>query len=116
MRAALAFLVIAAALTALEAAPATGAPEAKLRIVDLSPVSVQGLGFRPRERVRVVLYADGKQVRTVRANRSGTFAAKFAFFAELCTAFNLRATGASGLVAVAAKKQPRQCAALDPVP
>jgi hypothetical protein len=87
-----------------------------MRIVDLTPVTVQGLQFRAGERVRVVLNADRRYVRLVRAGRGGSFATRFAVYADACSAFNLRATGASGAVAVAKRKPPPGCAALDPVP
>jgi hypothetical protein len=116
VRAFAATLALAATLTA--AAGSSAAPStAKLRIVDLAPVTVEGLGFRPGERVRVVLRADGNYVRTVRAVRSGRFLARFgAVYAELCTAFQLRATRPSGAVVIATRKPPPSCAALDPVP
>jgi hypothetical protein len=116
MRAVATFLALVAALTLSTIAPAAGTAPARLRVVDLTPVTVQGLRFRARERVRVVLDADRRHVRPVRASRSGSFVAKFAVYADLCTAFNLRATGASGTVAVVTRKRPLQCAALDPVP
>lgn len=116
MRAVATILVLVAALSVSAIAPAAGTATAKLRILDLTPVTVQGLRFRAGERVRVVLNADRRYVRTVRASRSGSFVARFAVYAELCTAFNLRAAGASGAVAVATRKRPLQCAALDPIP
>jgi hypothetical protein len=103
------------ALGAAAIAPAAGGP-ASVRIVDLTPVTVQGLRFASGERVRVVLNANRRQVRTVRAGRGGLFSARFAFYADACTAFNLRAMGASGAVAVVTRKLPPSCAALDPVP
>ena len=66
--------------------------------------------------MRVVLNADRRYVRTIRAGRGGSFATRFAVYAAECTAFNLRATGASGTVAVVTRKAPPGCAALDPVP
>lgn len=116
MRTAGTIVVLTAALGVASAAPA-GTTGAKLRVVDLTPVTVQGFGFRAGDWVRVVLTANGSHVRTVRASRNGSFVARFgAVYAELCTAFQLRATGASGAVAVARRKPPLQCAALDPVP
>ena len=109
--------VAVAATLAAGAAEAAGTSGAKLRIVDLTPVTVQGARFRAGERVRVVLRADRSHVRIVRAGRAGTFFARFGgVYAELCMALQLRATGASGAVAVATRKPPPSCAALDPVP
>jgi hypothetical protein len=107
-------LVVAATLGASD--PAAGTGPAKLRIVDLTPVTVQGVRFHANERVRVVLNADKRFVRTVVARRNGSFIARFTLYAELCSAFNLRATGGSGTVAATTRKRPPQCAALDPVP
>jgi hypothetical protein len=115
VRAAATILALVAALSVGAIASAAGTAPAGLRVVDLTPVTVQGLRFRAGERVRVVLSADRQYVRAVRASRSGSFLAKFAVYADVCTAFNLRATGASGAVAVVARKRPLQCAALDPV-
>lgn len=109
--------VLAAALSVGAAAPAARTYSPMLRVIDLTPVTVKGLRFKPGERVRVVLSADGRHVRSVRATRNGSFVARFAaVYAELCTAFQLRATGSSGAVAFAVRKPPLQCAALDPVP
>jgi hypothetical protein len=109
-------LVLVAALSVSAIAPAAGTAPARIRVVDLTPVTIQGLRFRAGERVRVVLNADRRYVRTVRAGRGGSFSARFAVYADMCTAFNLRATGASGAVAVVTRTRPPQCAALDPVP
>jgi hypothetical protein len=109
-------LALIVALSVGAVASGAGTAPAKMRIVDLTPVTVQGLRFRAGERVRVVLNADRRYVRTVRAGRGGSFATRFAVYADACTAFNLRATGASGAVAVATRKPPPSCAALDPVP
>jgi hypothetical protein len=109
-------LLIAVAL-GTAAAPGAEVQSAKLQIVGLTPIAVSGARFRPGERVRVVLTADGTYVRTVRANRGGTFVARFgAVYADLCMRFQLRALGASGSRAVAARKTPPSCAAPDPIP
>ena len=109
-------LALAAALVVGAGTPAASTQTAKLRIVDLRPVTVQGLRFRPNERVRVVLNADRRIVRRVSAGRNGSFILRFAYEADACTAFNLRASGASGAVAAVTRKRPAQCAALDPIP
>lgn len=116
MRAATTTFALVAALSVGAVASAAGTAPARVRIVDLEPVTVQGLQFGAGERVRVVMNANRRYVRMVRATRGGSFVARFAVYAESCTAFNLRATGASGAVAVVTRKRPPQCAALDPVP
>nr|HET7855530.1 hypothetical protein [Gaiellaceae bacterium] len=115
MRPVATIVALGVALSVAATAPAAGGP-ARVRIVDLEPVTAQGLRFGAGERVRIMLNADRRYVRTVRAGRGGSFSARFAFYADACAAFNLRATGASGAVALVTRKLPAQCAALDPVP
>jgi hypothetical protein len=109
-------VALVAALSVGAVSSGAGTAPAKMRIVDLTPVTVQGLRFRAGERVRVVLNANRRYVRVARAGRGGSFATRFAVYADACAAFNLRATGASGAVAVVTRKPPPSCAALDPVP
>jgi hypothetical protein len=109
-------VALVAALSVSVVSSGAGTAPAKMRIVDLTPVTVQGLRFRAGERVRVVLNANRRYVRIARAGRGGSFATRFAVYADACAAFNLRATGASGAVAVVTRKPPPSCAALDPVP
>lgn len=117
MRLRLLVAALAAALTVGGTSAAAGAPAPRLRVLDLTPVTVHGLGFRPGERVRVVLASDGRQTRTLRAGNSGSFVIRFGtLYAQLCTAFHLQATGSSGSVAVVARKRPPSCVALDPAP
>lgn len=108
--------MLAAAMAVIGTAAAARMHTAKLRLVDLAPVTVQGLRFRAGERVTVVLHADDRYVRKLRASRRGSFVARFAVDADRCTAFNLRAAGASGAAAAVAHKAPPDCAAIDPVP
>jgi hypothetical protein len=115
VRAVLASLVLAVTMAVAVVPSAAGTRTAKLRVIDLTPVTVKGLRFHAGERVRVALYANGRQVRRIRATRSGSFVVRFTFLADYCTAFNLRAVGASGAVAVAARKRPPECAPLDPI-
>jgi hypothetical protein len=115
VRGLIAFAVLLAAMAFGVVAPATATQTAKLRVVALRPVTVKGLGFRADERVRVVLSAKVRHARTVRTTRTGTFVARFDVLLDLCAAFNLRATGSSGAVAVVARKPPPSCAALDPI-
>lgn len=116
VRAVLASLILAAALAAIGTAPAARMHAAKLRLIDLAPVTVQGLRFRAGERVTVVLQVKGRYVRKLRASRNGSFVARFALDADRCTAFNLRAAGRSGAAAAVANKPPPDCAPIDPVP
>jgi hypothetical protein len=109
-----ALLVAVVSSTSVSAA-GTRAPA--LRVVDLTPITVRGTGFRPGERVRLVLTADSRHVRTVLAGGAGGFIARFgAVYEDYCARFQLRATGSSGAVAVTVRKPPLSCAAPDPVP
>jgi hypothetical protein len=54
--------------------PAMTSQTPKLRIVALSPLTVGGIGFHPRERTRVTAYAGaGSQTVRIVATRLGTF-------------------------------------------
>jgi hypothetical protein len=48
-----------------------------LKIVAMAPLTVQGTGFRGRERVRVIAVASSRQVRRLRASTGGRFTAGF---------------------------------------
>lgn len=108
---------VLAAVAAVPGASTAAIQQPLLRIADATPVTIQGRHFHAGERVRVVLRAESTYLRTVRTNESGSFVVRFgAVYAELCTALQLRATGASGAVATLTRKRPPSCAALDPVP
>jgi hypothetical protein len=113
---ALVVVVVATTLLVAGTAQAREASRPALRVLDRTPFTVSGSGFGASERVRLVLNARGRYVRIVRASRSGAVAARFAVNADMCTAFTLRAVGAAGSMAVAARKAPPECAPLDPVP
>jgi hypothetical protein len=79
---------------------ATGGPT--LRLLDRDPVVVRGLHFKPAERARVVLTAQGRHVRLVRATALGSFTARFAGIGatDPCSGLFVQALGARGTVAV----------------
>ena len=111
-------LVLFAAVGALAAQPSavpasSSAPS--VRVVGFQPVTVQGLKFRPRERLTLVLFLGGREERTVRAGRTGSFVARFEEYANLCTAFTLRVMSGQAVRAAARHRPPPSCAALDPV-
>ena len=87
-----------------------------VRVLSLHPVTVQGIRFRPGERLTLVLFLDGRQQRTVRTGRGGSFVARFDEYASLCTAFTLRALSGQALRATVRHRPAPSCAALDPVP
>jgi hypothetical protein len=74
------FALVATLLGALAASgPASGvASKPTLRLLDRQPVTVRGVGFRHRERMRVTVVAGRAYLRTVRTSAVGTFTARFA--------------------------------------
>jgi hypothetical protein len=106
-----------AVLTLAAAQPSVAGSQSQrgLTVTDRQPVTVKGLGFRPGERVTVVLFLSGRHARTVRVARRGSFVARFAEYADLCTAFTVRALSGSGTSVAIRQRPARSCAALDPV-
>lgn len=91
--------VAAAALLALVLAlPAWGAePRPTLKLKDLSPLTVEGRGFGPRERVVLSASALGAQrARTARATRDGRFVVRFTLRLGRCAELTVRARGSLG--------------------
>jgi hypothetical protein len=93
----------AAALPASAKAPA-------LRMVDRSPLTVLGTGFKPRERVVVTaLGGDVPARKKVIASRAGRFRAKLNIAFDPCTGpGTIRAAGVKGSVALL-KLSLREC-------
>jgi hypothetical protein len=97
-------VVRVAALGAVVAAVVAVAPgyarsdAAALRVVDESPLTVRGLGFKARERVTVTeTSAAAIQRRTVTATATGSFVVRFtAVTADACRGFSVRASGNRG--------------------
>ena len=87
-------LVVGAFTTGV--APAAQSREATLRLVDRAPLVVSGQSFRDGERVRVVLFADGKASQVVRASLSGAFVVRFDRTMSRCMRFSLQAFGSQG--------------------
>jgi hypothetical protein len=87
-------------LVLLLAAPAGSAAVPRLSVVDVSPLTVKGVGFAPRERVRLVATVD-HATRWSRAGAGGAFVLRFSGIAvPSCTAFSVRALGATGTRAI----------------
>ena len=102
------FLAASLAPAATTAAPAK-APAA-LRVVDRSPLTVLGTGFRPRERVVVTALEGLTPARTkVIASRAGRFRAKLNIVFDPCTGpAAIRAAGVKGSL-VLLKLSLREC-------
>jgi hypothetical protein len=109
---------VLAALTLAAAAPslALGRSSAPAVLVtDRQPLTVKGFRFRSGERVTVVLVLGGRHARTVRVGRSGSFVARFAEHADLCTAYTVRAMSGRSVRAAIQQRPARSCAPLDPI-
>ena len=95
---ALVLLLAAAALVSTRfAASAAGRSTSKaaLRLVQRTPLEVQGVHFKLRERVRVTATTDTERVvRRVRTTRRGRFLADFGF--DACKTTTVKAVGARG--------------------
>jgi hypothetical protein len=74
---------------------------AALRLVDGDPVTLKGVRFAARERVRLVVEAGAeRRVRFARATRAGWFVASFdSLVFDRCLGFRAFATGARGSAA-----------------
>lgn len=68
-----------------------------LRLLGSSPITVRGIHFKARERVRVTLFATGALVARVRTSEAGAFTAQFGDnVAGGCSGLSIRAVGAGG--------------------
>ena len=84
-------------LTVVLAVPAATAATARLTILHASPLTVRGVGFAPRERVRVTATVPETATRWSTASSAGAFVVRFTGTAiPSCTGFSVRAFGASG--------------------
>jgi hypothetical protein len=95
-------IALLAAITALlvTAASAIGSVDARrptLRVTDLAPLTVQGVNFKPGERVKLLVNAGAPLTRSVRAGSRGRFVARLGvrLDASSCSAV-VQAIGAAG--------------------
>jgi hypothetical protein len=74
--------MVALVVALVPAATAGRPPDADLRIVDWTPLTVRGTGFAPGERVLITLRTGRPRAvsRAARAGRAGTFRAAFGLF------------------------------------
>ena len=96
---ALAVVVFAAfGLVGFASAEAIGsAPRAPhLELVRLAPLTIRGTGFKPAERVRLIVTADGVATRRVSATQLGRFVVRLAIRPGRCTDVVVQAFGAAG--------------------
>jgi hypothetical protein len=80
------------------AAPASSAQteRARIRTVDLAPVTVRGTGFHSGERVSVTVSAKASSTKIVAATAVGTWRVVFKRRLASCQAYSIRAVGAAG--------------------
>jgi hypothetical protein len=95
-------LALALILFALIASTAVAATSrARLAVTATSPMSVQGTGFRPTERVTVTVMAKDTGRKTVTANAQGRFTVRFPGVSiQRCEGYVIRAKGTRGSLAV----------------
>ena len=99
VRAIVLFLALAVASMAAWDASAHTERTARLRLVDVAPVTFRGSAFAPREDVRVVLVRQGRRfVRNAQANERGSFRVGFGLVAlDVCRgAVTVSASGDRG--------------------
>jgi hypothetical protein len=86
--------VLAVASSAASGLGATGQARPVLAVADTSPFEIRGTGFRPGERVQVLLGVNGSRYgRSTVAARDGAFRASFRATLGPCGRFTLRAFG-----------------------
>jgi hypothetical protein len=95
------FVIAALALAACGSTQASEQPSAttakpRLSFGQLFPLTVNGAGFRSRERVRVTLRGSRTATKTVVADRRGRFTARFTVRVPPCGSVRVRAVGAAG--------------------
>jgi hypothetical protein len=85
-------LVLGAAATLASGAQTAHQTRASLTLKSLSPVTVQGSGFRPRTRVRVALVESQMLVRRPIVSSHGTFTTTFPAVIDRCSAWSISAS------------------------
>jgi hypothetical protein len=79
--------------------------------MDASPVAFRGVGFKPRERVRVSVYAGERATKRLTVGPRGGFVVRFAGLdPNACTGFSAVAVGNEGSRA-GFKRAPGMCPA-----
>lgn len=103
-------LLLPLALIAALMLPATSIARAPhLAVADASPLTVKGVGFASRERIRVVVSLRGSTAHWTTANVTGGFTVKFsAMKVDSCTAYVVHASGIHGDAAVL-RVRPPEC-------
>jgi hypothetical protein len=102
MRTALLAVLAAVLVTSSTAFAGADARRATLRITDLTPLTVRGTHFAPRERVKLLVNAGRPLTKTVRAGPRGRFVARLGVRVDagICSVV-VQAIGAAGSRATA---------------
>jgi len=87
---------LAAAFVLTAALPASAGPRPAVRLVDLTPLRIQGTGFRPGERVTLLVTAKKPITKHVVAGQRGGFLTRFWFGIEGCMPVHVQAIGVRG--------------------
>ncbi len=108
-------LALVALLVSLVAHTAAASSRATLRLDDdTAPPTLRGVGFQPREHVRVVVVAGStRSVKKVVATTLGRFTVRVRGDVNACAGFSATAVGSEGTRATL-KRPPGQCPALQP--
>ena len=109
------FAVVLALLVTVASSTAVAATtRARVAVTSTAPVTIDGSGFRSRERVTVTLVATDLRRKVVTASAKGAFTAKFAGATiGYCESYFIRAKGNRGSLAVV--KLVPECAPQGPV-
>jgi hypothetical protein len=92
----LVMLLLLLAVTATASAQAARSVTPRILLVERAPLVVRGAGFRPGERVRVLLLAGSRVTAVTRVSQAGTFVVRFERSVGRCTRFSLLASGSGG--------------------
>jgi hypothetical protein len=95
-------LLVAVVLAAVIAVPGGLARiHPAISVTRIIPITVTGTGFKPAERVKVVVRSPAVHQKTVTASRRGRFTVIFRTATNKCTAIHALATGNKGSRATA---------------
>jgi hypothetical protein len=77
-----------------------------LRILELAPVRIQGVNFKPGERIKLLVNAGGPYAKTVRAGPRGGFTVRLGVSVRGCDELVVQAIGGRGSRAMADVTRP----------
>jgi hypothetical protein len=96
-----AVLAVLVTIASSSAVAATTRARARVAVVSTAPVTINGTGFRSRERVTVTFSTTGVHKKAVKASAKGAFTVKFAGVSvAYCEGYAVRAKGNRGSLAL----------------